>query len=251
MYCIIVITERWTEFQRAMKSNVLQTLCKVSRFILKKCLCNWTSHLISEVIKLLRLIASSTDADQYIFFLLLNWKQKHGEPAELSHVGQMMFWRMRRNVKHGEKNTCGPRVCVQNVTLRRDQSYNFQRSWPIITCGFSEKDFFDKYCVCIWFTCWQLQKTPWQSWLAWLVLFNSPEKLFESATPQFESLVLRPQMVLMVFSRVGTLPEVWPPSVWRKTPWGTSTTICQTSPPCRWRVWESGRCSSWVSLVDL
>lgn len=27
-----------------------------------------------------------------------------------------------------------------------------------------------------------------------------------------------PQMGLTVFSRAGTLPEAWPPSVWRRTP---------------------------------
>lgn len=58
-----------------------------------------------------------------------------------------------------------------------------------------------------------------------------------------------PQMVLTAFSRVGMLREAWPPSAWRKTPWGTSTTTCQTSTLCRWRAWGSGRCSSWVSIT--
>lgn len=57
-----------------------------------------------------------------------------------------------------------------------------------------------------------------------------------------------PQMVLTAFSRVGMLREAWPPSAWRKTPWGTSTTTCQTSTLYRWRAWGSGRCSSWVGL---
>lgn len=55
-----------------------------------------------------------------------------------------------------------------------------------------------------------------------------------------------PQMVLTAFSQVGMLREAWPPSAWRKTPWGTSTTTCRTSMLYRWRAWGSGRCSSWV-----
>ncbi len=55
-------------------------------------------------------------------------------------------------------------------------------------------------------------------------------------------------MVLTAFSRVGMLREAWPPSAWRKTPWGTSTTTCRTSTLYRWRAWGSGRCSSWVGL---
>lgn len=59
-----------------------------------------------------------------------------------------------------------------------------------------------------------------------------------------------PQMVLTVYSRAGTLREAWPPSAWRKTPWGTSTMTCRTSMLYRWRAWGSGRCSSWVRCVS-